>query len=150
MIDQPGQRFLPIGDTVQPPTSRVRAFAVALDTLAYATEPGAFRVANNVAVLAASLVEWVHFLKDTVPECEAVIRSFAANDLTVVRDEAPARIRGSRPTQPCSTSRSARNAPAATRPQPRPILVTAAADKTQRGQVQTTLDGRALWRYDLG
>jgi hypothetical protein len=30
-----------------------------------------------------------------VPECEAAVRSFAANDLTVVRDEAPALIRGS-------------------------------------------------------
>jgi hypothetical protein len=50
-------------------------------------------VASNVAVLAVSLVEWAQLLKDVVPECEAVVRSFAANDLMVVRDEAPALIR---------------------------------------------------------
>jgi hypothetical protein len=70
-----------------------------MDTPVHATEPGAFRVASNVEAPAASLVEWVQLLKDAVPECEAVIWSFAENDLMVLRDDALALIRA-QPTYP--------------------------------------------------
>jgi hypothetical protein len=109
-------------------------------------------VAGNVAAPAASLVEWAPLLKDAMPECEAV-RGFAENDLTVVRDEALALIRGSRPTRPCSTSWPARNAPAATRRQPRPILVTAAAEKINADKcillAQSKEDISNGWKEDI-